>query len=579
MLTLLAAPILLVLPQSPVSPDQPRPTALDASAPVPQIAQVAEPPSTQPLPEPDLSPLPSPSELLEPPGGDDVPPVTPAPDVPDSIMVTGFRVEGNTVISDEVLAMVLEPFAGQSLSFPELLQARNAVTQRYVDEGYTTSGAFIPPQTLSDGTVVIQVLEGQLAEINVDINGRLKPRYVRRRLQRAASPVLNTNDLLEALQLLQIDPLIDTISAELSAGVQPGTNVLDVVVNEADTFDVTLQLDNGRSPSVGSFRRGATLSYGNLLGIGDGISVGYANTDGSDTVDFSYRVPLNASGGTFTTNLGFTDSEVIEDPFNFLDIQSESRFYEFTYRQPILRSPQQEFALSLTASRRESQSEFLEDVIGESVPFPALGADEDGRTRISALRFAQEWTRQGSRQVIAARSQFSLGLDAFDATVNEVGPDGRFFAWRGQAQWVRLLDEDLLLLVRGDLQLADNSLVPLEQFGLGGGQTVRGYRQDETLTDSGVLFSSEIRLPVLRVRKVDGLLQIVPFVDVGRGWNLGTPDPDPATLASLGVGLLWQMSDRLNARLDFGFPLVDTDTEGDSLQEDGIHFSVDLRLF
>ena len=494
-------------------------------------------------------------------------------------MVTGFRVEGNTVISDEVLAMVLEPFAGQSLSFPELLQARNAVTQRYADEGYTTSGAFIPPQTLSDGTVVIQVLEGQLAEINVDINGRLKPRYVRRRLQRAAFPVLNTNDLLEALQLLQIDPLIDTISAELSAGVQPGTNVLDVVVNEADTFDVTLQLDNGRSPSVGSFRRGATLSYGNLLGIGDGISVGYANTDGSDTVDFSYRVPLNASGGTFTTNLGFTDSEVIEDPFNFLDIQSESRFYEFTYRQPILRSPQQEFALSLTASRRESQSEFLEDVIGESVPFPALGADEDGRTRISALRFAQEWTRQGSRQVIAARSQFSLGLDAFDATVNEVGPDGRFFAWRGQAQWVRLLDEDLLLLVRGDLQLADNSLVPLEQFGLGGGQTVRGYRQDETLTDSGVLFSSEIRLPVLRVRKVDGLLQIVPFVDVGRGWNLGTPDPDPATLASLGVGLLWQMSDRLNARLDFGFPLVDTDTEGDSLQEDGIHFSVDLRLF
>lgn len=541
------------------------------------LAQVNDPPSVRPLPEPELSPLPPPSELL-----DELrtPPEETAPEseVPEEIFVARFVVEGNTIISDEVLSEVLSPFTGRFLSFSELLRARSAVTQRYIESGYVTSGAFIPPQALAEDVVTIQVIEGQLETINVEVDGRLSPSYVRQRLRRAGSPVLNTDKLLNALQLLQIDPLIEAISAELSAGVQPGSSVLDVTVKQADSFEVTLEIDNERSPSVGSFRRGITLSEANLLGIGDGLEISYANTDGSNSVDLSYRLPLNASGGDLTTNIGITDSEVIEDAFNFLDIQSESRFYEFTYRQPVVKTPEQEFALSLTASLRESQSEFLEEILGESIPFPALGADEAGRTRISALRFAQEWTQQNTRQVIAARSQFSLGLDAFNATVQNEGPDARFFAWRGQAQWLRLLAEDMLLLVRTDIQLAGDRLVPLEQFGLGGSRTVRGYRQDELLTDSGMLFSAEVRLPVLSIEEIDGLLQIVPFFDIGHSWNVESENPDPATLAALGLGLLWQMEDRLDARADIGFPLVDTDTQGSSLQERGIYFTLDWRL-
>ncbi|MGF1535649.1 MAG: POTRA domain-containing protein, partial [Elainellaceae cyanobacterium] len=190
------------------------------------VAQVAEPPSVEPQPEPELSPLPPPEELLTPPAAETAP--DPGPEVPAELFVERFVVEGNTVIDDETLAEVLEPFVGRSLSFAELLQARSAVTQRYVDEGYVTSGAFIPPQTLTEGVVTIQVLEGQLSEINVEVEGRLNSGYVRRRLRRAADPVLNTDELLDALQLLQIDPLIDTISAELSAGVEPGTSILDV---------------------------------------------------------------------------------------------------------------------------------------------------------------------------------------------------------------------------------------------------------------------------------------------------------------------------------------------------------------
>jgi hemolysin activation/secretion protein len=537
-----------------------------------EIAQVSEPPSVEPLPEPEpLRPLPPPEELLETPPAtfpDEIP-----GELPETITVSGFEVVGSTVFDDATLAEATAPFTNRPISFAELLQARSAVTQLYIDAGYVTSGALIPPQTLEDGIVTIQVVEGSLEEIVVTGNRRLNSSYIRERLELAAEPPLNVPRLLEGLQLLQLDPLIQNISAELSAGLRPGTSLLEVEVTEADTFAVQLAADNGRSPTVGSFRRRVQVSEANLLGLGDGLSIGYSNTDGSDGLDASYTLPLNPRNGTLNFSYGTTDSEVIEDPFNFLDIQSESRYYEITYRQPLTLTPTEEFALSLTASRRESESEFLEELLGEALPFPSLGADEEGRTRVSALRFSQEWTRQSSRQVWAARSQFSLGLDALDSTVNENAPDSRFFSWRGQGQYVRLLAPDTLLLVRADIQLADESVVPLEQFGIGGQQTVRGYRQDFLLTDNGALLSAEVRLPILRVRNIDGLLQVVPFFDIGTGWNAGE-DPDPNTLIGIGAGLQWRQGDRLTARLDFGLPLVSVDSEGTTWQEDGIYFSI-----
>ncbi len=568
--------------------------------PVPfDLAQVAEPPSLEPIPEPaSPRPLPPPEELLRPqapssdqPSEDELP-APPAGEIPDAILVERFDVVGSSIFDAELLAEVAKravvapladdpsppdgtnPLINQPLSFSQLLQARSAITQYYTERGYITSGAFIPPQVLDAGVVTIQVIEGQLEEIDVTVEGRLNPSYVRRRLRRFTRTPLNVDQLLQGLQLLQINPLIDTISAELAAGARPGTSLLNVAVNQADAFAVDLVLDNGRSPSVGTFRRGVQVTHDNALGQGDGLSVGYRNTNGSDSLDVSYLYPINARNGTVSFSFGTTDSEVIEDPFTILDIQSQSRFYELTVRQPLIETPTQEFALSLTASRRESESEFLEGFLGEPIPFQSSGADDEGRTRISALRFAQDWTRQGTRQVIAARSQFTVGLDAFDATVNADGPDSRFFAWRGQAQWVRLLAPNTLLLVRGDLQLADRALVPLEQVGLGGQQTVRAYRQDELLTDNGILISGEVRIPIVRARQIDGLFQVAPFFDIGRGWNIDAPDPDTETLAAIGLGLLWQQGDRLNMRLDFGLPLVDVNRNGNSLQENGIYFSV-----
>ncbi|MCC5608845.1 ShlB/FhaC/HecB family hemolysin secretion/activation protein [Nostoc sp. CHAB 5834] len=549
--------------------------------PPPQDVQPALP---SPVPSPELpQPLPPPAELF-PPSAPTLTPEEPLPgNFPQNIVVERFEVVGSTVFSPQELALATAEFTKRPISLTQVYQARSKITDLYVQNGYITSGAYIPPQTIQSGVVKIQVVEGKLEDIKVTGTRRLNPNYVRSRLAIATSAPLNRQRLLEALQLLQLNPLIQNVSAELSAGSRSGTSLLEVNISEAKTFSSPIVLDNGRSPSVGTFRRGLRLNEANLLGFGDSLSLGYTNTDGSNSFDASYTLPLNPRNGTLSFNYGTTSSNVIESDFKSLDIESASRYYELTFRQPIVQTPTQEFALGLTASRRESDISWKLQKESEGGFPPSLispGADEQGRTRVSALRFFQEWTSRNSREVIALRSQFSLGLDVLNATVNQNPPDSRFFAWQGQAQWVRLLAPETLLLFRLNTQLASRTLLPIEQIGLGGQDSVRGYRQDYLLTDNGTFVSTEVQVPILRLPQIDSTLQVVPFVDFGVGWNSsGANNPDPNTLAAVGLGLRWSQGDRFTVRLDWGIPLVSVNSNDKTLQENGLYFSLFYNPF
>jgi len=542
---------------------------------VPRIDPIG-PTTPPPLPIPEL--LPPPAELLTPPSpGPTVP--EQLLNVPGTIKVERYEVEGSTVFSQEDFNRVLKDFVGE-ISFAQLLQARSAVTKLYVDNGYITSGAFIPPQTLAHGVVKIQIIEGSIEEIKVNGTGRLNPNYVRSRIELATKTPLNVNRLLEALQLLQLNPLIRNISAELSAGTRPGLSLLQVTVRPARTFNATVGLDNGSPPTVGTFRRQISLTEANLLGQGDSFSASYSNTDGSNQVEANYIFPVNARNGTIRLGFDWIQSNIIEPPFDRVDISGRSFDYDISFRQPIILTPTKEFAVGITANRREGNTTLL----GE--PFRlSPGANDKGRIRLFVIRFFQEWTQRGSQSVFAARSQLSVGIGAFDASIRDSFPDSRFVSWRGQAQWLRLLGKNPdptrspVLLIRADTQLADRPLAPLEQFSLGGFESVRGYRQDLFLTDNGILGTVEVRIPIYHLRDRPGVLQIIPFFDVGSVWNNDRSSPDPSTIASIGLGIQWQMGDRLRARFEYGLPLIDAKSQERTLQEQGFYFSIQYNPF
>ena len=527
---------------------------------------VIPPPSSPSLPEKPPSSPPSPEELLP-------FPITPPEDFPskeETIIVTEFIFTGNTAFtSAELSEKLTRGLTNKSLSLTRLLQIASEIATLYAQRGYRTSGAIISipevTQQQGKGIVEVKVIEGELAEIRIfpgEDSLKLNTNYIRSRLNLAVSKPLNIYELQEALQLLQLDPLIDSISATLSAGSRPGQSILEVTISEADSFNLQIFADNNRSPSVGSFRRGGIIREANLLGWGDRLSFGYTNTDGSDAFDVTYTTPINPDNGTLSFSYNNTENEVVEPPFNTLDIESESSFYEVSLRQPIIQNIAREtrtfdeVALSITAFWRDSES-FLSDLPAPLSP----GAEADGDIRIFALRFAQEWTRQNANSVFALRSEFSVGLDAFNSTTNEQIegveriPDSRFFAWRGQAQYVHLLASETLLILRGSLQVSNDVLLGAEQFSLGGANTVRGYRQDTILTDNGLLVSAELRIPIIEGFSEAGIVQIIPFFDYGKGWNnYDVPNPDPHNLASLGMGLLWREENfTWSSRLRYSF--------------------------
>jgi hemolysin activation/secretion protein len=232
--------------------------------------------------------------------------------------------------------------------------------------------------------------------------------------------------------------------------------------------------------------------------------------------------------------------------------------------------------MGLTFSRRESDTSLL------GVGFPlSNGANDDGETRISALRFFQEWTKREARSVFAARSQFNWGIPIFESTLNNQKPDSRFFSWRTQAQYLQLLGaSDISLLLRGDLQLSTTSMVALEQFGVGGNRSVRGYSQDLLLADNGVFGSAELRFPLIASRDGSTQLEIHPFFDFGTVWNTDSDDPSPDALASIGVGFSFDLNDVLSAKLDWGIPLTEVDNrDRDIIERQELYFSIEWRPF
>ena len=560
----------MVLTQTQIPNPIPLPNPIPPRTPPPPIRE----PELQPKPPVELKPSPTPT----PPG---------LPEIPGTITVKKFEFMGNTAFSDEELRETVKEFTNRPISFAELLQAEEKIKNKYTEgcQGntkqpcYINSGAFIPAnQTFTqDAAVVkIQVVEGGIENIEITGLGRLKPGYIRSRLQRGISQPLERERLLEQLQILQLDPLIENISAELAAGSRPEKSVLEVTVTEADSFIVDLFTDNGRSPSVGSWRRGLQITERNLFGFGDRIFGKYVNTDGSNELDLSYSVPITASNTRVNIRGGVTSTKVVEEPFDRADIKGDYFNFEFGVLQPVLRTPTKEVAISLTGTRQESNTE----VLGRNFPL-SPGADDNGETRISALRFAQEYTNRTLQDVLAVRSQFSFGLDVLDSTVNEDPlPDSRFFAWRGQGQYVRRLEQDTLLVLRSDLQLSTTNLVRLEQMSIGGLRSVRGYRQDALLTDNGFFTSAEVRLPIYKAPSVQGILSVVPFFDFGVGWNNNSEDtPEENVLAGLGLGLQWQMIDTLDAQIYYGIPLTDVKDSGNTLQEKGFYFSINYTPF
>lgn len=528
-------------------------------------------PGERPLPVPEAEPRAAPELVL--------PPLAPVPEQPDKTglraRVQGFRFAGNSVFSDAELAGVARAYIGRDIDAEDLEAIRLALTRYYVDRGYINSGAIVPDQDVVDGVILLQLVEGRLSDLEIDGHRRLPRAYLADRIALGAGPPLNVYAIRDRLFLLQQDPRIRRLDAALTPGLRPGEARLRIDVEEEPSRRLYLGLNNHRPPSVGAAAAELEFTDYNFFGRGDTLGLRYGLTHGLDNAAVDYALPLNARDTALTLRYARSDADVVEAPFDALDVQSRSETLGLGLWHPYRKTPRAEHGIGLTLERRRSQT-FL---LGEPFAFEP-GADADGRSRVSALRLQLSWLTHAPARVLAARVTYSAGIDAFDASVGAVEPDGRFGAWLGQFQWVeRFLARREELVVRADFQRASDPLLSLEQFSLGGANSVRGYRENQIVRDSGWLTSFEYRWPLFDRPDSAHRVQLAAFFDAGRASNVDRPTPEPRALSSAGVGLRGTYAKTLEYRFYYGGRLHNIDNPRSDWQDNGLHLELRARLW
>ncbi|MEM9926023.1 MAG: ShlB/FhaC/HecB family hemolysin secretion/activation protein [Cyanobacteria bacterium P01_D01_bin.50] len=516
-----------------------------------------------------------------------------------SFFVQKICILHNTVLSSSEIASITQTVEGKYVTLQQLGEVADKITQLYLDKGYITSRAVLLDKKPVNGVFRIFSIEGRIENLEIIGTKRINQSYIRDRIQLAKLNPLKKSELEDQLRLLKANPIFKNVEATLKPGSAFGKNILEVRVVEANAFNAALNFDNYSPPSVGEIRYGVELSYNNLAISGDQIYGSYnrSTTGGANLYDFGYRVPLNSMNGSLQLRTAIKDYRITDAKtlasydLENENVQGKSELYEINYRQPLIRSPKEEFALSLGFALRNSPRYFA---VTPDTDFAIPDINNNDVSRTSVFKFGQEYIKRDKLGAWMGRSQFSLGsnsrvnapnisdegcfseaqgrfVSCFDRT------QGQFVSWLAQAQRLQKLGNDNLLIARLDLQLTPNSLLFSDKFALGGGKTLRGYQQNALYGDNGVYFSLEDRIALNYNKAGNPNLLISPFFDLGAIWNNADSQNESPTekfLSSVGLGLTWKPIPGLNTRLDYAIPLVDIKDRGDSLQDNGFHFRI-----
>jgi hemolysin activation/secretion protein len=484
------------------------------------------------------------------------------------IQVTKIQVTGSTLIPPAEIATIVAPYEDRSLTLTELHLITEKLTQYYLDRGYLTSRAVLVDQTLEQGSLIqIRIIEGALERIDVQGTHRINPSYIRDRLARADRKPLNTSDIENQLRLLKLDPLFSQVEASLKEGTSLGKSILRVQVTEAPAWSGKVTIDNDINPSIGSEKFELSGGTQNLTGHGDRLLLSYARSfsGGANLWNIQYQRPLNPMQGTLSAQFSPNRYQLTEGVLRDLDIIGSSQTYDLTYRQPLIRSPREEFALSLGLTYRTGEtliSNFLAN-----------------RSTTTTLSLGQDYLRRDRQGFWNARSALTLGLPWFGS--DQSNTPSTFLLWSGQLQRFQVLSPGQTLLAQASWQLTPNALPSAHQFAIGGINRLRGYRQGVQSSDNGLIASIEDQIVLDRNSLGLPIVQIVPFFDIGTLWPSGITASNPLTpslFAGTGLSLRWKPSAQVSIQLDAALPLVTQPDRGNALQDAAIYFSTQYQF-
>lgn len=493
-----------------------------------------------------------------------------------SVRRIAFR--GNRVVPSATLDALGASYLNRPLGAADIEALRQRITRHYVDLGYVNSGALLAADALRDDTLTLDIVEGRVATVRLKGLERLHEDYVVGRLVRNEGEALNVEQLRERFQQLLDDPLFERMNARLMPGSRLGEATLDVEVARAQPYFLSIAANNYRPPSIGETAVNLSGGVRNLTGYGDLLEASLQHADGGlGRSNLSWQMPLNQRGTRLSLQLDHGRSSVVEEPMNVLDIDSRLDSKDIGISQTVHESLRERITLGVNRLWRENRTRLL------GIPFSFVPGEPDGVTRARSWRFWQEYTLRTEQDALALRSTFSWVRNNLQEVTGLPSattlPARQYATWLGQAQYARQIHSaGTQLVLRGTVQASERRLLALDQLAIGGVATVRGYRENLMLRDTGAVLNAEVDHPLVRNPGAGLNLSVIPFYDVGRGRNRNETGD---TVSSVGVALRnrWQGT-FVDLAIAHRLAYPDSvDSLHGSLQDKAVHLQVGYRFY
>ena len=526
--------------------------------------------------------------------------------------IKGYMVEGNSILTEEEITFVLQPYTGPEKTSETVNQARDALERFYHHQGYPTVIVNIPLQTLDSDMVKLQVMESKIGKVRVTGNKYFTMKRLRRSL-----PAILTGRIL---YLPQFERELNRLNRNrhikvapvLSPGKEYGTIDVELKVKDKLPFHGSVELNNYAGHNTTDLRSSIKLTYDNfwqrdhslslqfqtspqdmeevcvfagsyLMGSWlnpDHLTAIYGVVSDSETslvelgslmnmvskgniLGLRYIIPLTPRGDYYHSLTLGIDYKDFDDTTDFSSSQSEA-------------SPSEGDAGSgiTTAGDDESADESTKDVkaidyLPLSIDYSGNFSDPWGQNRFSlgittALRgivsHQEEFDEKRPTALQAASGEKVIGKARADFMIFTSSISREQKLWDYGAIYGKI-----------NIQQANMPLIANEQFYAGGVNSVRGYKESEVTGDSGMSGTMEIRLPdggpVVENRLHSGVsLSLQPYLFYEAA-TLSVKQPSAGqksgfTLQGIGGGIRGHISRFFHYQLDVGCPLVRTDDTG-----------------
>ena len=450
------------------------------------------------------------------------------------IAVVSVVTDPSEILNEQEIRAITSKLEGRTVGISELQQVIDEINELYLQKNFITARAILPPQTVTDGIVRIQLVEGRIGEILIENNQYTRDSYFLDRVRMKPGDLVRLDEIEEDLVYFNLTNDVQ-VMAEVRPGQQVGTTDVALTVFEPQVSQVIVYADNGGRSETGEYRLGLNGVYNSLLGLRHSLTFGAVYSTGSSGLSTSYEAPVDGPAGTrgARVRVSYDESKthIIAGQLDPVDVDTLSTVLSVKVSWPTIVSEQLQTTLSLATQSQRT-----------NIAFSGVNLV---RTSVQKLNLS------ASTQVVGANQVFQVQQSLVAGTV-EASTSKSFFKYTGSLMWQRAVGIGCVLTCRGMFQSTDDHSMPSsEQFTVGGVSTVRGLPEGARMGDTGYLVTAELSYPIMQ--KVQGVM----FIDHGAAFPYrgsgGSAEPDDY-ITSFGFGASMSFTDRISGSLVVGFP-------------------------